>query len=131
MTQKITKTVLVRFRGNSGMSSDSYAYLTDIEGLAADDYVVVESPSAGMTLVRVASVEETPKSVEKATKWIVDRVDTKTYYERAQREADRALILLKLKKEQARVLEENQYAELAKVSTTAAELVAQLKALGE
>jgi len=81
-------------------------------------------------VAEVVSVEETEASIEKATKRVVCKVDDTEYKARIERNERRALILAKLKKEQARVLSENQFAELAKVSPEAAALVAELKDLG-
>lgn len=131
MTEKTntTRIVQVSFNRQNGMRLERYAYMTDIADIDVGDVVVVDSPNSGLTLVTVETLEETPESVSKATKWIVDRVNVKAYHARLERDKQRGLILAKLKKEQARVLEANQFAELAKLSPEAAALVEQLKGL--
>lgn len=119
------KTVSVKFDGNSR----SYAYMTDIEGVEVGDVLVVHTPHSGYTCVTVTSVDETADTVEKATKWVVCKVDVAGYNDRIEREERRRLLLAKLKKMQAEVLEADQFKLLAKLNPDAAKLVKELKSI--
>jgi hypothetical protein len=119
------KTVTVKFAAHGGL----YAYLTDIEGLEVGDTLVVDSPNSGFTCVTVTSVEETAESVDKATKWIVSKVDVAGYKARLKKAERRKLLTAKLKKMQAAALEADQFAALIKLVPGAAALVEELKSL--
>jgi aminopeptidase N len=118
-------TVTVTFGAHSG----TYAYMTDIEGIEVGDTLVVDSPSNGFTCVTVMSVQETADSVEKATKWVVSKVDVAGYKERLERAERRKLLTAKLKKMQSEALEADQFAALIKLVPGAAALVEELKSL--
>jgi dihydroxyacetone kinase len=120
------KTIFVKF---AGMSSQTYAYLTDIEGIGVGDTLVVDSPNSGFTCMTVTSVEETAESVGKATKWVVSKVDVAGYKERLERAERRKLLTAKLKEMQAEALEADQFAALIKLVPGAAALVDELKSL--
>jgi len=66
-------TVSVRFAG----SMQSYDYLSTMDSHKEGDLVVVDSPSNGLVIVRVISAVAGRSS--KATKFIVDTIDTKSY----------------------------------------------------
>lgn len=119
------KTVTVKFN----TSSTLYAYLTDIEGIEIGDTLVVDSPTSSYTCVKVVSVEETVESIEKATKWVVCKVDTAAYRERLEKIEKRKLLTAKLKKMQQEALEADQFATLVKLNPDASALVEELKAL--
>ena len=107
----------------------SYAYMTDIEGIEVGDTVVVDSPNSGFTCVKVVSMTETAERVEKATKWIVSKVDVAGYKERLEKAERRKLLTAKLKKMQNEALEADQFAALIKLVPGAAALVEELKSL--
>lgn len=109
--------------------SQGYAYMTDIEGVEVGDTLVVDSSNGGFNCVTVVSVEETVEGVEKATKWIVSKVDVAGYRERLAKIEKRKLLLAKLKKMQAEALEADQFATLIKLNPDAAALVEELKNL--
>lgn len=115
----------VSFNGHSA----PYAYMTDIEGIEVGDTVVVDSPNSGFTCVKVVSVTETADSVDKASKWIVSKVDVAGYKERLEKAERRKLLTAKLKKMQAEALEADQFAALIKLVPGAAALVDELKSL--
>lgn len=121
--------VTVQYFGTGYASNKSYAYLTDIGGLKAGDHVVVDSPNSGYTVVLVTSVEETADAINKATKWIVSKVDVEGYQQRLERQKERETLMAKLKKMQAEMLERDQFATLAATNPEAAELVKRLKSL--
>jgi len=118
-------TVTVKFAS----STQFYAYMTDIEGIEAGDTLVVDSPNSAFTCVTVISVQETAESVEKATKWIVSKVDVAGHKARLERAERRNLLTAKLKKMQAEALEADQFAALIKLVPGAAALVDELKSL--
>jgi hypothetical protein len=118
-------TVIVKF----GTNNQTYSYMTDIEGVEVGDTLVVDSPTYGFACVTVTSVQETAHSVEKATKWIVSKVDVAGYKERLEKMERRKLLTAKLKKMQAEALEADQFAALIKLVPGAAALVDELKAL--
>lgn len=123
------KIVHVVFPLNAYSRDKTYAYMTDIDDIAVNDTVVVDSPNNGLTLVKVVSVEETAEGVEKATKWIVDKVDVTAHKKRMADIEQRKLIVAKLKKMQAEMLEADQFAMLAANNPEAAALIDQLRAL--
>jgi hypothetical protein len=120
------KTVTVKF---AGMSGQTYAYMTDIEGIEVGDTLVVESASSGFICVTVTSVDDADDSIEQVTKWIVGKVDVAGYRDRLEKLERRKLLMAKLKKMQAEVLEADQFATLIKLVPGAAALVEELKAL--
>lgn len=117
--------VIVKF----GNSNQTYSYMTDIEGVEVGDTLIVDSPNIGYACVTVTSVQETAHSVEKATKWIVDKVDVASYKERLEKVERRKLLMAKLKKMQNEALEADKFATLVKLVPGAAALVDELKTL--
>lgn len=100
---------IVRAQFVDGRGQKDYAYYTDDETIAKDDFVVVVSPygevyddeSQGyVKVVKVVSVEETVEAITKASKWIVQKVDLAAYRERMKR--IERLKLLDAKIEQAK-----------------------------
>ena len=118
-------TVTVMFNSTTQL----YAYLTDIEGVEVGDILVVDSPSSGFVCVTVTSVNETADSVEKATKWIVSKVDVAGHKARLEKAERRKLLTAKLKKMQEEALEADQFAALIKLVPSASALVDELKSL--
>lgn len=125
---KTMKIVSVKFN-NAYSQEKSYAYMTDIDDIAVNDLVVVESPSRGLTIVEVVSVQETAEGIEKATKWVVDKIDVTAHKKRLADIEQRKLIVAKLKRMQADMLEADQFAMLAANNPEAAALIDQLRAL--
>jgi hypothetical protein len=119
------KMITVKFPGHTQF----YAHLTDIEGIEVGDTLVVESASSGFICVTVASVDDADDSIEQVTKWIVGKVDVAGYRDRLEKLERRKLLMAKLKKMQAEVLEADQFATLIKLVPGAAALVEELKAL--
>jgi hypothetical protein len=117
--------VIVKFFG----SNQTYSYMTDIEGVEVGDTLVVDSSNIGFTCVTVTSVKETAHSVEKATKWVVSKVDVAGYKERLEKMERRKLLMAKLKKMQNEALEADQFAALIKLVPGAVALVDELKSL--
>ncbi len=77
------KYVTVMFTSNS---HKEYTYLTDLD-LAPDDKVIVDSPHDGFVVVTVIKVRGIPKhQLSKATKWVVQKVDTAAYEERVKKQ---------------------------------------------
>jgi hypothetical protein len=74
-------------------------------------------------------VKETVDSFDKATKWVVSKVDVAGYKARLERAERRKLLTAKLKKMQAEALEADQFAALIKLVPGAAALVDELKSL--
>lgn len=114
---------------NYNTSHQSYAYLTDIEGIEKGDTLVVDSPSNGFTCVTVVSVEETVESVTKATKWVVSKVDVAAYKERMQKAERRKVLVAKLKKMQEQALEKDMFSKLGELDPNAIPLIEELKKL--
>jgi hypothetical protein len=112
-----------------GTHSGTYAYMSDIDGIEVGDTLVVDSPNGGLTCVTVTSVKETADSVEKATKWIVSKVDVAGHKARLEKAERRKLLTAKLKKMQAEALEADQFAALIKLVPGAVALVDELKSL--
>lgn len=117
--QRIVKAT---FEGHNG--AKDYAYYTDID-LAVGDFAVVVSPygelydeeSKGyITTVKITSIDEDVTSVQKASKWIVQKVDLAGYRERISRIEELKTIDAKIKRatEEARkLLELEKLAELS------------------
>jgi|LakMenEpi03Aug12_release.lakeMendotaPanAssembly.Ray.scaffolds.fasta_scaffold1296206_2 hypothetical protein len=123
------KIVSITFQETTRFVSKPYAYLTDIDDISVGDTVVVDSPHNGFACVKVVSIEENAERIEKAYKWIVCKVDTKSYVERLEREERRQTVIAKLKKLERHVLEEDRFAMLAKHSPEASALLEELKTL--
>lgn len=86
-------TIQVEFKDSlPGRGQQSYTYKAwEDLGIEVGDEVVVDSPSKGMTVVKVVGVDKVPKidlDVDWTYKWIVCKVDS-TRYEK-QKEIDEA-----------------------------------------
>lgn len=123
----MTKIVQVAFTQQN--SHALYAYYTDFD-LELEDLVVVDSPNSGYTIVTVKNIEESAESVMKATKWIVDKIDTSGYNARCAAERQRALLIAKIKKAEEAARKVLDLERLAELSPELKDLTAQLKALG-
>lgn len=88
------RTVGVQYKDMNGVAFGKvYTYKTDIEGLEVGDDVIVDAPSTGMTVVKVAELHEIADLDEKATfeyKWIVSKVDAEGHEKRLEREEELA-----------------------------------------
>lgn len=112
----------------SGSNNKTYVYMTDLD-VDVGDTVVVDSPSAGFTCVKVTKIDEDAVAVSKATKWVVCKIDAEAYKARIEREKQKGVIIAKLQKLQKEILERDQFAQLAALSPEAAALVEELKGL--
>lgn len=108
----------------------SYAYYCDIDGIAVGDAVVVDTPSSGLTVVRVVSIAPlTAEDVHKASKWIVDKVDVAAHNARREREARRKVLEAQLEKALEEALRKDRFTRLAELNPDLAPLVEELKGL--
>lgn len=119
------KTVEVTF--NTGLGNKSCHYLTEFD-VSIGDTCVVDSPSDGFVTVTVRKIHEDVRA-PKATKFIVDVVDTTKYLEQVNKHELRKEILLKLEAMRKEVEELAVYEYLSKNNREAAELLDQLKSL--
>ena len=104
-----------------------YLYKTDLD-LEEGDFVVVDAPKSGLTVVKVVMVKECCDT-SKATKWIVDKVDVAAYQERKHREARKAELLTIMKAEAAKASDLLVYETLAKSSPEFKALLDEYKTL--
>lgn len=120
--------VAVCFKGTGANYAGSvYHYLTDLP-LKKGDEVIVDTPSGGLTVVKVAAVLA-DNSVTKATKWVVQKVD-RTEYDRREEERRRKIVIeTKLKAIEKEVEASYKYKYLAAVSPEAAELIKELESI--
>lgn len=116
--------IKVRFSGSTG-----YAYLCDIPGVAVGDHVVVDTPSNGLTIAKVAQVGDTVDSVAKANKWVVDKVDVSAHKARLARIERKKLLEAQLEQALAEELRKDRYARLAQADAGLAALVAEYNQL--
>lgn len=123
-------TRIIRVRFPNSHTSQTYAYYTDIEGIVEGDVVVVNAPSDGMTCVKVVSVEEDVDGIKKANKWIVCKVDVAAYEARKEAEQRKELLKAKLEKMKKEALERQTYDMLLTMMPEAAEIIEELKKLG-
>ena len=112
-----------------GNTMSSYAYLCDIPGIAVGDHVVVDSPSNGLTVVKVVQIGDTVENVTKATKWIVDKVDVSAHKARLARIERKKLLEAQLEKALEEELRKDRYARLAQADAALAALVAEYNQL--
>lgn len=105
----------------------AYAYFTDIEGIEADDMVVVETPE-GLKIVRVVKVVTDAASVlaSAASKWIVSKVDIATYRKREEDAKRRDMIEQRLKQLAEEQIKKDAWAALVAANPEAAALVEEL-----
>lgn len=119
------QTLGVKF--DNGYGSKTYHYLYDLnEPVLVGDTVVV-SVSEELRLVKVVSVLDGVS--EKATKYVVDRVDVSKYKARQEKERKRTVLRTQLEsllKNQEELLK---YRMLASMNTQAAELLRELEEL--
>lgn len=132
--------VQCQFKGSQKL----YAYFTDDQTITVGDKVLVVSPNgeysnavadpsgaiAGyLTLVTVASVEETPETVRNVREWIVCKPDLTKWRERKEREQRRATIEAKIKRAVAEARNRIDVAELAKNSPELTALITELNTI--
>lgn len=123
------KTVSVKFKaGNAGggYGVKQYEYLTEYD-VKKGDVAIVESPSDGLVTVDIVSVTE--GAAGKATKYLVQIVDTSDYVAAAARRAKRADIVRQLDIKKRQVEELQVYKWLADNDSEAAALLKQLQTL--
>lgn len=120
--------VAVQFKGaGKDYNSQRYSYLTDLP-LKIGDEVIVDSPSSGLVVVKVASVlAEYPHN--SATKWVVQKVDRSEYDRREEDRRRKIVIETKLKAIEKEVEASYKYKYLAAVSPEAAELIRELESI--
>lgn len=121
------KTVSVTFNDSSGYNRKTYHYIYDLNEPVEKGDILVVNVSGEWKLVTVQLVEEGVSS--KATKHIVDKVDTASYNKRQELERRRTVIRTQLEsllKSQEEILK---YEFLAQKSTAARELLEELKAI--
>jgi hypothetical protein len=125
-------------------NNTEYSYYSDIEGLEVGDFAIVASPhgneyAAGRfrsteldgypTVVRVVSTQETVKAVNKAAKWIVQKIDIAAYVERLNAERQLEVLRAKIEKAKKAALEQAQLATLRTLSPELDALVTELAKL--
>lgn len=110
-------------------TNTEYAYLCDIPGVAVGDHAVVDTPSNGLTIVKVTQVGDTVDSVAKANKWIVDKVDVSAHKARLARIERKKLLEAQLEQALAEELRKDRYARLAQADAGLAALVAEYNQL--
>lgn len=119
------KTVEVTF--NTGLGNKSYHYLTEFD-VSVGDTCVVDSPSDGLVTTTVRKIYEDVRA-PKATKFIVDVVDTTKYLGQVNKHELRKELLLKLEVMRKEVEELAVYEYLSKNNPKAADLLKELKSL--
>ncbi len=120
------QTTVVSVKFKDGYRNRTYSYLCD-EQVKVGQMVVVESPYDGFTCATV--VEINPADAAKASKWIVQAVDTSRYKERAQRNKRIAELKGKLKQRSKEISELNFFKRLAEDDPASKELVEELEKL--
>jgi len=125
----VTGEGVTRVKVKFGNTMSSYAYLCDIPGIAVGDHVVVDSPSNGLTVVKVVQIGDTVENVTKATKWIVDKVDVSAHKARLARIERKKLLEAQLEKALEEELRKDRYARLAQADAALAALVAEYNQL--
>lgn len=122
------KTVSVSFvaSGQYGANDQKYGYLTELD-VKKGDIAVVDSPQHGLVTVRIHSVNE--GQVGKATKYLVQLVDTSEYTAAAERRALRADVVSQLESKKKHVEEMAVWKWLAENDSEAAALLEKLKSL--
>ena len=123
---KNVKTVRVIFIGNGvdyARTQKTYVYLTDDATIKEDDIVVVDSH--GYCLCKVMEVLE--YETNKASKWIVQKIDSVAYKARQEKMAEMLRIEKALEAEVERARKMIDYKKLAAEHTEIAELLAKLE----
>jgi len=82
---------------NGQYEGKSYNYIATQDNIKEGDFLVVDTPSSGYTIVKVVDVSEY-KETTKANKYVVDKIDVEAYQNRLQREKDLKLLKAKLDK---------------------------------
>lgn len=122
------KTVSVTFiaSGQYGANPRQYEYLTEF-AVKVGDVAVVDSPQDGFVTVKVKSVNE--GVIGKATKFLVDVVDTELYKVQVGRHQERSEIIKRLESKKKQVEEMAVWKWLAENDSEAAALLEKLKAI--
>lgn len=102
-------------------SAQIYSYLYDLdEDVQLEDKLVVKTPDDELVVVTVANIEQTNPM---ARKYIVDKVDTRKYEERVDRQLKKAQLKAVLEKEIERLDEESKLDAYAAKDSKFAELL--------
>ena len=140
-TITLPRIVAVIFPGNS----TEYSYHCDIADVNVGDYVIVASPHPSNdrysysgqnffspelkgypTVVRVVRTEETTRDVNKATKWVIQKLDIDKYVARMAYEQQVDVLQAKISKAKKEALERAQLATLRSLSPELDALVTEL-----
>lgn len=122
----MTNIVLITFKGNT--SYIHYEFKNDIVGLEEGDKVVVDTVH-GLTVGTVQGFKDPAKS--KATKWVVQKIDTTAHEARLEKERKLSDIKAKLEERRKKLEKFEVYQLLAKSDPTMEALLNEFKALTE
>jgi hypothetical protein len=105
------KFIEVRFQNDS--SFKTYHFLTDIEGLVANDQVVVDTAN-GYAIAIVEKYIDIPKPGIKQFKWVIQQIDFTSHAERIEKERRMAALKRKMESRRAQLQEIEIFALLSK-----------------
>ena len=120
----MSKTIAV-VRFIEGYNTTKYDFFNDVEDLAKDDLVVVDTVN-GYSLAKVVEFKETSA---KATKWIVQKVDTAAHKARLEKQAAIKALRHKMEQRRKQIQDVQVYALLAQSDPEMAEMLKQFLAL--
>lgn len=124
------KIIKVRFLHKDGKHSDNeYAYRSWRDDIEAGHYVVVDSPVSSFVVAYVTEVYSDLTDAAKATKWIVNIIDTAEYNRIMGAEQRRKDLLSELSRREKVLSEADRYRRLAAIDPEAAKLVEELDRL--
>lgn len=124
------KIIRAHFIKSSGNKTDfDYAYRSWRDDIQVGQYIVVESPATGMSIAIVSTVYTDLTDAAKATKWIVNIIDTEQYNHIMGAEQRRKDLLSELSRREKVLSEADRYRRLAAIDPEAAKLVEELDRL--
>jgi hypothetical protein len=124
--ERLDSPTLQAIRDNN--STKKYNYFTDDATIVIGDKVVVDSPYGGYVVVDVLDTRDKLYD-DRASKWVVCKVDDRAYRARLEASKRRAAILKVLESKAKRVEESQKFRYLASVDQDAAALLTELDEL--
>jgi hypothetical protein len=124
--ERLDSPTLQAIRDNN--STKKYNYFTDDATIVIGDKVVVDSPYGGYVVVDVLDTRDKLYD-DRASKWIVCKVDDRAYRARLEASKRRAAILKVLENKAKRIEESQKFRYLASVDQDAAALLTELDEL--
>lgn len=110
-------------------TNKTYAYYTEDADIGVGDALVVDSPYGGYKVVACVSVSDTVDAIQKAAKWVVDRVDVSGHAKREANRQKREVLIARIQRAEKEARAKLEMEKLRDLSPELKGLLDELKAL--